>query len=148
MRKLLLACVVLLIWPVIAFAGSKEDAFQVVEQFQKTYGACDEGGLVKLFTSEPVFLPTVSPILMTKTDQIAKYFQGLSQMRSCSVVIDEYATIPVSENAVLFAGLNTFSRTDKDGKVFTTPARFTLLITRTDQGWRVSHFHSSARPTS
>jgi uncharacterized protein (TIGR02246 family) len=137
----------LLVWPAATFAGSKEEAFQVVEQFQKVFGACDEQGLVKLFASDAVFLGTVSPIVATKTDQIAKYFQGLSQMRSCSVVIDEYSTIPVSENAVLFAGLNTFSRTDKDGKVFTTPARFTLLIAKTDQGWRISHFHSSPRPT-
>jgi hypothetical protein len=86
-------------------------------------------------------------ILMTRTDQIAKYFQGLSQMTACSVAIDEYSTIPVSENAFLFAGLNTFSRTNKEGKVFTTPARFTLLITKTDQGWRISHFHSSTKPT-
>lgn len=147
MRKLLLACVILCVWPVTVFAGPREEAFQVVEQFQKIFGACDEQGLVKLFASDAVFLGTVSPIVATKTDQIAKYFQGLSQMRSCSVVIDEYSTIPVSENAVLFAGLNTFSRTDKDGKAFTTPARFTLLITKTDQGWRISHFHSSGRPT-
>jgi len=147
MRKLLLACVILLIWPVTAFADPKEEAFQVVEQFKKAYGACDEEGLVKLFASDPVFLGTVSPIVMTKTDQIAKYFQGLSQMRACSVTIDEYSTIPVSDKVVLFAGLNTFSR-NKDGNVITTPARFTLLITKTDQGWRISHFHSSPRPTS
>jgi uncharacterized protein (TIGR02246 family) len=147
MRKLLLACVMLLIWPATTSAGSQEEAFQVVEQFKKAYGACDEEGLVKLFASDPVFLGTVSPMVMTKTDQIAKYFQGLSQMRACSVTIDEYSTIPVSENAVLFAGLNTFSR-NKDGNVITTPARFTLLITKTEQGWRISHFHSSSRPTS
>ena len=148
MRKLLLACAMLLVWPVTLFAGPKEEAFQVVEQFTKTFGACDEEGLVKLFASDPVFLGTVSPILMTRTDQIAKYFQGLSQMTACSVTIDEYSTIPVSENAVLFAGFNTFSRNNREGKVFTTPARFTLLITKTDHGWRISHFHSSSRPTS
>ena len=148
MRKLLLACAMLLIWPINALADSKEEAFQVVEQFKKAFGACDEEGLVKLFAPDAVFLGTVSPLLVTKTDQIAKYFQGLSQMRACSVTIDEYSTIPVLEYAVLFAGLNTFSRTNKEGKVFTTPARFTLLITKTDQGWRISHFHSSPRPTS
>jgi uncharacterized protein (TIGR02246 family) len=118
-----------------------------VEQFKKAYGACDEEGLVKLFASDAVFLGTVSPILATRTDQIVKYFQGLSQMRACSVTIEEYSTILVSENAVLFAGFNTFSRNTRDGNVVTTPARFTLLITKTDQGWRISHFHSSPKPT-
>ena len=32
---------------------------------------------------------------------------------ACSVTIEEYSTIVVSENAVLFAGLNTFSRTKR-----------------------------------
>src|SRR5262245_24483384 len=113
MRKLLLACLMLFGWPITANADSKEEAFQVVEQFRKAFGACDEQALVRLFAPDPVFLGTVSPIVATKTDQIAKYFQGLSQMRSCSVVIDEYATIPISDNAILFAGFNTFSRTDK-----------------------------------
>ena len=146
MRKFLLACAMLLIWPVTAFAGPKEEAFLVVEQFKKAFDASDVDGVVKLFASDAVFLGTVSPILATKTDQIDKYFQGLRQCVACSVTIEEYATIVVSENAVLFAGLNTFSRT-RDGNVIKTPARFTLLIAKTDQGWRISHFHSSPRPT-
>ena len=147
MRKLLLACVMLLIWPATAFAGPKEEAFLVVEQFKKAYGASDEEGLVKLFAPDAVFLGTISPIVATKTDQIAKYFQGLSQCVECSVVIDEYSTIEISENAVLFTGFNTFSR-KKDGNVSIVPARFTMLITKSGQDWRISHFHSSARPTS
>jgi uncharacterized protein (TIGR02246 family) len=147
MRKLLPACAMLLIWPVTAFAGPKEEALLVVEQFKKAYDASDEEGLVKLFASDAVFLGTVSPILATRTDQIAKYFQGLSQCVAYSVTIEEYSTIEVSENAVLFVGLNTFSR-NRDGNVIKAPARFTLLITKTDQGWRIRHFHSSARPTS
>ena len=147
MRKFLLAFAMLLIWPVTAFAGPKEEALQVVEQFKKAFDASDAEGVVKLFASDAVFLGTVSPILATSTDQIGKYFQGLPQCVACSVTIEEYSTIVVSDNAVLFAGLNTFSRT-RDGNVIKTPARFTLLITKTDQGWRISHFHSSARPTS
>ena len=147
MRKFLLACAMLLIWPVTAFAGPKEEAFLVVEQFKKAYGASDQEGVVKLFAPDAVFLGTASPILATRTDQIAKYFQGMSQCVECSVTFDEYSTIVVSENAVLFAGMDTFSQM-KDGSVLKRPARFTMLITKTDQGWRISHFHSSFRPTS
>ena len=147
MRKFLLVCAMLLIWPVTAFSGPKEEAFLVVEQFKKAFDASDVEGVVKLFASDAVFLGTVSPILATRTDQIDKYFQGLRRCVACSIIIEEYSTIVVSENAVLFAGMDTFSQT-KDGNVVKTPARFTMLITKTDQGWRISHFHSSARPTS
>src|SRR4051794_22577211 len=116
MRKLLLAFAMLSTWPITAFAGPKEDALLVVEQFRKAYGASDEEGLVKLFASDAVFLGTLSPIVATKPDQIAKYFQGLSQCVECSVVIDEVSTIEISEDAVLFTGFNTFSR-KRDGNV-------------------------------
>ncbi len=122
MRKLLLACALFLIWPVAASSGPKEDALLVVEQFKKAFDASDVEGVVKLFAPDAVFLGTVSPVLATKTDQIDKYFQGLP-------------------------GMDTFSQT-KDGSVIKTPARFTMLITMTDQGWRISHFHSSLRPSS
>src|SRR6266851_578288 len=101
----------------------------------------------KLLLACAVFLGTVSPVLATKIDQIDKYFQGLRQFMPRSITIEEYATIVASENAVLFAGMDTFSQT-KDGNVIKTPARFTMLITMTDQGWRISHFHSSVRPNS
>jgi uncharacterized protein (TIGR02246 family) len=145
--RLLLACALFLIWPVAAFSGPKEDAFLVVEQFKKAFDASDIEGVVKLFAPDAVFLGTVSPVLATKTDQIDKYFQALRQFMPRSITIDEYSTIVVSENAVLFAGMDTFSQT-KDGNVIKTPARFTMLITQTDEGWRISHFHSSVRPSS
>ena len=147
MRKLLLACALFLIWPVAASPGPKEDALLVVEQFKKAFDASDVEGVVKLFAPDAVFLGTVSPVLVTKTDQIDKYFQGLRQFMPRSITIEEYSTIVVSENAVLFAGMDTFSQT-KDGSVIKTPARFTMLITKTDEGWRISHFHSSVRPSS
>jgi uncharacterized protein (TIGR02246 family) len=145
--RLVLAFVLFLIWPVAAFSSPKEDAFLVVEQFKKAFDASDVEGVVKLFAPDAVFLGTVSPIMATKTDQIDKYFQGLRQFMPRSITIDEYSTIVVSESAVLFAGMDTFSQT-KDGNVIKTPARFTMLITKTDGGWRISHFHSSVRPSS
>ena len=147
MTKKLLLSAMLMVWPIVAWAGPREDAFQVVEQFKKAFDASDVEGVVKLFAADAVFLGTVSPILVTKTEQIDKYFQGLRQFTPRSITIEEYATIAISENAVLFAGMDTFSQT-KDGNVIKTPARFTMLITKTDQGWRISHFHSSLRPAS
>jgi uncharacterized protein (TIGR02246 family) len=147
MRKLLLACAIQLICSSYAFCGPKEEAFQVLEQFKKAFDASDVAGVVRLFASDAVFLGTVSPILATRTEQIDKYFQGIKQFTPRSITIEEYSTIVVSENAVLFAGMDTFGQT-KDGMEINTPARFTTLIMKTDQGWRISHFHSSLRPGS
>jgi uncharacterized protein (TIGR02246 family) len=147
MAKKLLLVALLLAWPSAAFPGPREDAFAVIEQFKKAFDASDVDGVVRLFARDAVFLGTVSPILATQSDQIATYFQGLRQFTPRSITIEEHSTIVISDNAVLFAGMDTFSQT-KDGTAIKTPARFTMLIMKTDQGWRISHFHSSARPAS
>jgi uncharacterized protein (TIGR02246 family) len=145
MRKFFLTCAVLITAPLAAFAGPKEEAFQVVEQFKAAFDASDVQGVVKLFAADAVFLGTVSPKIITTTAEVDQYFQGLKQFMPRQFKIEEYSTIVLSDRAVLFAGFDTFSQTI-DGKVVETPARFTVLITKNDQGWRISHFHSSVRP--
>jgi uncharacterized protein (TIGR02246 family) len=145
MKNLLLACTLLIVEPVCAVAGPKEDAFQVVEQFKSAFDASDVQGIVKLFAADVALLGTVSPKLVTKADDIDAYFQGIKTETPRKITIGEYSTFVLSDTAVVFAGFDVFART-KDGKVIETPARFTFVITKGDQGWRISHFHSSLRP--
>src|ERR1700720_998371 len=77
MRKVLLAWTLVLVLPMSAVAGPKEDALQVVDQFKKAFDASDVQGIVKLFAPDAVFLGTVSPKLATKTEDIDAYFQGI-----------------------------------------------------------------------
>jgi ketosteroid isomerase-like protein len=63
------------------------------------------------------------------------------------VIFGEYSTIVLSDTSVLFAGMDQLS-SSRDGKTIELPARFTLLVTKGNQGWRISHFDSSARPGS
>ena len=128
-----------------AIAGPKEAAFQVVEQLKRAFDASDVEGVVKLFAPDAIFLGTVSPKVITTTAEVDQYFQALRQFTPRSIVIEEHSAVVVSDNAVLFAGFDTFSQT-REGKTVETPARFTLLIMKGDQGWRIRHFHSSTRP--
>ena len=100
---------------------------------------------MKLFAPDAIFLGTVSPKLITTTAETDQYFQALRQFTPRSIVIEEHSAVVVSENAVLFAGFDTFSQT-REGKTVEAPARFTFLIMKGDQGWRIRHFHSSTRP--
>jgi hypothetical protein len=120
MRKLLLACALLVSVPIAAFAGPKEDAFQVIEQFKKAFDTSDVEGVVKLFAPEAIFLGTVSPKLTTKTEDINAYFQALRTDMPRKVVLGEYSTLVLSDTAVLFAGMDQFSST-KDGKTVESP---------------------------
>ncbi len=145
MRRLLFAIALTMTVPISVMAGPKEDAFQVVEKFKRAFDASDVQGIVNLFAPDAVFLGTVSPKLVAKTDEINAYFQAIKTDTPRSLVIGEYSTIVLSDSAVVFAGMDQFSST-RDGKRIDLPARFTLVITKGDHGWRISHFHSSARP--
>ena len=147
MRNLLLVSVMLIAWPMAALAGPKEDALVVVQQFKTAFDASDVQGVIKLFAPDAVFLGTVSPKLATKTEDIETYFQGIKTDTPRKVVFGEYSTIVLSDTAVLFAGMDQFSST-REGKTIELPARFTLLVTKGGQGWKISHFHSSVRPGS
>jgi uncharacterized protein (TIGR02246 family) len=145
MRKLLLALVLLTILPVSAVAGPKEDAFKVIEQFKMAFDSADVPGVVKLFAPDAVFLGTVSPKLATKTAEIDTYFQGIKVDTPRKVEFGDFSTMEISDTAVAFAGMDTFSST-RDGKTTERPARFTFLVTKGDQGWSIKHFHSSWLP--
>ena len=145
MGKMVLVCMLLMLEPCAAIADPQKDAFQVVEQFKKAFDASDVQGVVKLFAPDAIFLGTVSPKLATKTEDIEAYFHGIKTDVPRKVVFGKYSTIVLSDTAVVFAGLDQFSST-KEGKTIDFPARFTLVLTKGDQGWRISHFHSSARP--
>jgi len=145
MRSLLLAITLMMTVPVTVIAGPKEDAYQVVEKFKRAFDASDVQGIVNLFAPDAVFFGTVSPRLATKTDEIKAYFQAIKTDTPRTVEIGEYSTLVLSDSVVVFAGMDQFSST-KDGKRIDLPARFTLVITKGKHGWRISHFHSSARP--
>ena len=147
MRQVLLAWTLVLALPMSAVADPKEDALQVVDQFKKAFDASDVQGIVKLFAPDAIFLGTVSPKLATKTEDIDAYFQGIKTDTPRKVVFGDYATLVLSDTAVVFAGMDQFSST-RDGKSIELPARFTLVVMKGNQGWRISHFHSSVRPGS
>ena len=79
MCKFFLTCAVLITAPLAAFAGPKEEAFQVVEQFKAAFDASNVQGVVKLFATDSFFLGTVSPKIITTTADVEQYFQGLKQ---------------------------------------------------------------------
>ena len=145
MKKFLLACAFFAMLPISAIAGPKEDALQVIEQFKKAFDSADVSTVVSLFAPDAVFLGTVSPKLSTKTDEINTYFQGIKVDTPRKIVLGEFSTIVLSDTAVVFAGLDAFSST-RDGKMTERPARFTFVVTKEDQGWRIKHFHSSWLP--
>jgi len=144
--KYVLASVMLLIATAPGYAAPSEDAFAIIAQFKKAYDAADPHAIVKLFAPDSIFLGTSMQKPTRDKDAILKYFQtSASANLPKHVEIENYEVLQVSDTAVLFTGQDTFFQT-RDGTSVPTPARFTFLIIKGPEGWRIGHFHSSRRP--
>ena len=105
MRKQLLGIALIMAVPVSVIAGPKEEAYQVVDKFQRAFDASDVQGIVGLFAPDAVFLGTVSPKLATNTDEIQAYFQAIKTDTPRVLEIGDYSTLVLSDSVVVFAGM-------------------------------------------
>ena len=141
-----IAALLALVFIAPANAGPIEEAFAVIQQFKKAYDASDPPAIVKLFAADAVFLGTTMQGPTRDKGAILKYFQASAAANLPKKVdIENYEVLQVSNTAVLFTGQNIFTQT-RDGKPVEAPARFTFLVVKGAEGWRVGHFHSSRRP--
>jgi uncharacterized protein (TIGR02246 family) len=145
MRKFLVAVALFASICSAAIAGPKEEALQVVDQWTKRFTDSDVDGIVKLYAPDALFLGTGSKTLVTKTEDIRKYFEGLLTNRPRSATIGAHSVMALSDTAVVVTGLDTVTST-RDGQTISANGRFTFVIAKRESGWQIVHFHRSAMP--
>jgi uncharacterized protein (TIGR02246 family) len=146
MRRLLIALPMSVFFMSSAFAGPKEEALAVLDQWAKAFAASDVDAIVKLYAPETYFMGTGSKTVVTDHSAIRKYFEdALLTRRPRSAPITESHTIVLSDDAVLITGLNS-SNGVLDGKPFSNPGRVTFVIAKRGPDWKIVHFHRSAMP--
>jgi uncharacterized protein (TIGR02246 family) len=133
----------LLMLPAVAAAGPSEEANAVVDRFSAAYSSNDPEAVVKLYTPDAILLGTVSPVISTGTEAIRNYFSMIKGSGNKNA-IQERHTIVLGDNAVVVTGFYEFTRM-KDGKPVPGPSRFTMLIVKSGDEWRIAHHHSSPR---
>jgi len=135
----------LMVLPSLAVAGPTEDANAAIDRWSAAYSANDVEALVKSYWPDAILLGTKSPVISTGADVIKKYFTDLKLQGSGNKnVIQERHTIPIDDHAVLVTGFYEFTRM-QEGKPVPGPSRFTMLVTRRGDEWRIAHHHSSPR---
>jgi uncharacterized protein (TIGR02246 family) len=127
--------------PISVAAGPAEDANLVVDRFSAAYTANDPDAVVDIYAPNAILLGTVSPVISEGPEAIRKYFSMIKGSGNKNA-IGERRTIVIDDNAVLVTGFYEFTRM-KDGTPTPSPARFTMLIAKTDGQWRIAHHHSS-----
>jgi uncharacterized protein (TIGR02246 family) len=131
----------ILISSVAALAGPAEDANAVVDRWSASYSGNDPENVAENYWSDAIVLGTVSPVMSEGTEAIVTYFTPLKGSGNKNT-IDERRTIVINDNAVVVTGFYTFTRII-DGKPIPGPSRFTMLVTKRGDEWRIAHHHSS-----
>jgi len=146
MRKLLIAGALFASLCTTAIAGPKEEALQVLEKWTKAFTESDVDGIVKLYAPDALFFGTGSKTLVTKPEEIRKYFeQALLSNRPRGATLDTHSATVLSDTAVVVTGLDTVTGV-RDGKPFSANGRVTFVVAKRGSGWQIVHFHRSAMP--
>ena len=130
----------------IAFAGPKEDALQVLDNWAKAFSASDVDGIVNLYSPDALFMGTGSKSVVVKPDGIRKYFEAaLNTDKPRGATLVSYEAMPLSDTAVLVTGLDSVTGV-KDGTPFARSGRVTFVVLKRGADWKIVHFHRSAMP--
>jgi uncharacterized protein (TIGR02246 family) len=127
--------------PAVASAWPAEDANAAVDRWSAAYNSNDPEIIAENYWPDAILLGTVSPVISEGTEAIVTYFTPTKGTGNKNA-IDERRTIVVDDNAVVVTGFYTFTRT-VDGKPVPSPSRFTILVTKRGDEWRIAHHHSS-----
>ena len=128
-----------------AMAGPAEEANAALDRFSAAYTANDVEALVGLYATDAILLGTNSPTISEGRDAVRAYFTNLKLAGSGNKnEIQDRRTIVINDSSVLVTGFYEFTRM-ADGKPVPGPARFTVLLTKTGDQWRIAHQHSSPR---
>jgi uncharacterized protein (TIGR02246 family) len=146
LRRVLLA-VVLIVLPMLAYAGPKEDAQAVFDKFLTAFTEADTDATLGLFWPDTLFWGTTTPNLATTPEAIREYFRPMSsrrpnEMKATSL---EASSLLVSDSVVLISGVWQIERVF-DSKPTIIPLRVSVAVTKRGDAWRIAQFHNSARP--
>jgi uncharacterized protein (TIGR02246 family) len=131
----------MLMSPAFALAGPAEDANAVVDRWSAAYSDNDPESIAGNYWPDAILLGTVSPVMSEGAQAIVTYFTPTKGTGNKNT-IDERRTIVVDDNAAVVTGFYTFTRM-LDGKPAPGPSRFTMLVTRRGNEWRIADHHSS-----
>jgi uncharacterized protein (TIGR02246 family) len=137
----ILAMTLLTLMPGLVLAGPAQDANAVLDRWSAAYTSNDPEAVVRNYWPDAIVLGTISPFMSEGTEAIRTYFSPLKGSGN-KVVIGERRMIVLDDNAVLFAGFYEFTRM-QEGKPVPGPSRFTLLVVKRGDEWRIAHHHSS-----
>lgn len=121
-------------------------AREMAVRWAAAFNAGDVAALATLYDKDAVMFPTGRAEPAVGSDAIRQFFAGLSWDSGQQVELTGVAfTRLLSYRAAMTAGGYTFSRLENGTRAY-LPARYSFVLARQGDVWRIAHHHSSAAP--
>ena len=137
-----------MVWTTSTWAGPREDAPAEFEKFFEYFRTDNHDQLVSLFSTDALFIGTISPELVTTREPLREYFvKALSGTRG-EVRANLFGTTAtlLTDDVVLITATWQSERT-LDGKTTTNgPSRNSSVMHRRGDRWYIVQFHNSWKP--
>lgn len=146
MHRYRIALVSFLLFCSPALAGPKEEALIVVGKWTKAFADSDVDRIVNLFAPDALFVGTGSKTIVNTPAEVRKYFEvALLNNRPRGALLSEPSVMVLSNTVVVVTGIDTLTGV-KNGTIVNSNGRATFVIAKTEDGWKIVHFHRSAMP--
>jgi uncharacterized protein (TIGR02246 family) len=128
-----------------AVADQKDDAYAALERWADAFNSGDVEKIVESYTPDALVFGTSSPSLASKPDDLRAYFKPVAAAKF-QVKFGDRSALVLSNDAVAVVGFYDFSRQGADGQSTIIPARFSFVLVKKADLWKIAHFHSSGKP--
>jgi uncharacterized protein (TIGR02246 family) len=105
-------------------------------------------GIAKLYALDALMIGTFGKVVMTKPEQIRKYFEvALNTDKPRSATLNSSEALVVDDSTVVIAGFDTITGV-KDGQPTAAMGRVTFVVAKRGSDWVIVHLHRSPLPTT
>ena len=149
MTRRLILIVACLAFPFSAFAGPKEEAQAVFDNFLTEFTAANVDGVVGLFAPDALVWGTTMRDLATTPEAVRQYFSGMSKFKPNqrkASAIKPYSALVLSDNAVLVSGMWQVEQVVDGKPTVGAPLRISITVVKRGDRWLIAQFHNSPRP--
>lgn len=148
MKKLLLVSTLFILSAYsIAWAGEKKEVDQAFTNWRVALTSGSPENVVKLYESDAILLPTLSPKPITNQEGRIQYFSKLLAKPKLSTSVEEEHIKLLDESKAVISGLYTFMY-EQEGKTVKIPARYSFVFEKIKNNWMIAEHHSSKLPES
>jgi len=120
---------------------TQEVAFQCLESWGQAVAKKDKAQVLNHYIGTATLWPTLSNELRQTPERISDYFDLFLPKINGDVEWNQCCFQSISDTECVWSGIYTFQLTEG-----ITRARFTYVLTKTNNEWKIKHHHSSLMP--